>query len=152
MPRAYTTALVSSLVCACASEAIPAAEPRTEASAPEPTALAEREREREPASCEQPSEIERVELEASDSKELASGLELRFVGSSWDHYEDGSFDQLAEFRFRLGEQNTSEIISALAPNDPPSFRPVLGHCWRLVGLSESGAIVEVAQDGQSSQD
>lgn len=150
MPRTYITALVSTLVCACASEPEPAPEP----SAPEPAPVVEPASASAPApastSCERPVEPERVELPASGTTQLASGLELQFAGSSWDHYEDGSFDQLAEFHFRLGEQDTSEIVSALAPTDPPQFRPVLGLCWRLVELSETGAVVEVAKSGQAS--
>lgn len=87
---------------------------------------------------------ERVTLSPNSAATVASGLEVHFVAVSFDHYEDGSFDALAEFRFGWGEQSAAEIVSVVAPSDPPVFRGLLDHCWRVASLDGDDAVVQVS--------
>lgn len=92
---------------------------------------------------------ERIALSTNSAAVTASGLEVHFVGSSLDHYDDGSFEALAEIRFAWGTLEASEIVSTLArPEDTP-LRPILGHCWRLVASADGTATVEVALEESS---
>ncbi|MEM6997113.1 MAG: hypothetical protein AAF721_41800 [Myxococcota bacterium] len=89
-----------------------------------------------------PSEpAERLTLSVNSAADVASGLQVHFVGSSQDHYDDGRFDIIAEFAFRWGEQSDTAIVSTLAE---PTWKSVLSHCWRFVALDDEGAALEVS--------
>ena len=78
-------------------------------------------------------EVERISLRAGESASTSSGLHITFLGTTHDDYEDGSFDVLARFVFRLGGMRT-EWMPSLRPTsyDMLSFRTLLGHCLRVV--------------------
>ena len=106
----------------------------------------------EARACGFPPEVtaERLELTVNTSQRTASGMTVHFVGSSDDHYEDGGFDRLAEVHFSWGDEETTELVSVLAPVDDEagrrSFRSALDHCWRLVEFREDRVVVEVLAD------
>ena len=102
------------------------------------------------STCEPAHPLERVELETRSAITLASGLEVHFVGTSEDLYEDGSSDLLAEFRFGWGADANSELVSALSPATEQTLGTALDHCWRLVELRDGAAILDVALASSAS--
>lgn len=85
---------------------------------------------------------ERLVLEAGSWSTSATGLSVRYEGSSHDSLEGGGFDlSVSLVLWTEGEQSRTWLPSALAR---PRYETFLGHCARVVEGTEARVTLEVA--------
>ncbi len=91
--------------------------------------------------CPLPVETPTIELGPRQSLRIESGLTVRYLGSVHDHYDDGRFEVLAHLQFSRGGEPQDRRPNALAP---PVASEVLGHCFRLLGIRNQAAVLQLA--------
>jgi len=91
--------------------------------------------------CAGLTNVERLVLTAGQTRTTRSGLAVTFRGTSHDNFGDGQFAINLQLNFRRGDEQAARMPSALAPS---RFKPLLGHCWKLVESRRQQAVIDVA--------
>jgi hypothetical protein len=147
VPRSPKTVVVVALalaLSACgAPDAAPAGAPREPATDRTPTRDMPESRATPPAGpCESAGPTEPIALASGGWFVSATGLGIRFDGSSHDSYDDGTTELLLSLAFwSPGQRSSAWMPSAFAE---PRYEVMLGHCVRVREGSETRVVLEVA--------
>jgi hypothetical protein len=127
------TLVIALLLAGCSSPATPQPPIAPNARAAEGVA---------PAPCDHVTAPERLVIDAGSWLTSATGLSVRYEGSSHDSFEGGGFDlSLSLVLWTEDEQSQTWVPSAFAP---PRYETFLGHCVRVAEGTEGRVVLEVA--------
>jgi hypothetical protein len=92
---------------------------------------------------------ERVEIARGETAVVQSKLAVTYVGSMHDNYEDGTTDEILEFRFQsiseTGELSPSALTWMPSAFAPPQFHHLaINRCVKLVAPGRERVILEIA--------
>lgn len=82
-----------------------------------------------------------ISIASGETRGVGDGLEIRFDGIQYDHFDDGRFEIDAELTFSREGREQRRRLSTLAPH---AREPILGHCVRVLRYPPERVVVEVS--------
>jgi hypothetical protein len=85
--------------------------------------------------CETDQSQLKVMLHPGQAMHTPVGVDVTFVGSGHDDFDDGRFDDWVSLRFQIGDEVIERMVSVHAPRRASELPTV---CWQLGAATKDG--------------
>lgn len=96
--------------------------------------------------CEKRGTPERLAVRRGTTRHASDGLEVRFGGTSHDHYDEGHSELLLDLSFRDGAETTIWLPNATDDR----WHGLVHRCVRIVETTDDQVTIDVAPDAAAS--